>query len=120
MGHMTQKHATKLLKKKGGQAIIPPQKNACLWPESGAAHPRNQAVTEIEKKGRKEWKQDIGYHVRSLVETTMYRIKTIFTGKFKSRLIDNQKLESRLICNILNKLIAIAKPKYFNELLDVF
>lgn len=120
MGHMMQKTCYEAIKKKGGQAIIPPQKNACLWPESGAEHPRNQAVTEIEKKGRKEWKQNIGYHVRSLVETTMYRIKTIFTGKFKSRLIGNQKLESRLICNILNKLIAITRPKCFDKLLNVY
>lgn len=78
----------------------------------GDNHSRNQATREIAKSSSQEWKKAIGYHIRSLVETTMYRLKTTFTGKFKSREIEHQELEARLMCNVLNKYIVLAKPRY--------
>jgi hypothetical protein len=32
----------------------------------------------IRKSGCKDWKQQFGYHIRSLAETTMFRLKSIF------------------------------------------
>lgn len=95
---------------RNAQAIIPPRKNACLWPEEGPDHPRNKSLIDIELENLKIWKKKIGYHIRSLVETTMLRLKKIFTGKFKSREFDNQRLESRLMCVILNKMTHLGMP----------
>lgn len=98
------------MEKKRAIAIIPPRSNACLWIKKGPEHPRNKAVTAIEKQGSKQWKKVIGYHVRSLVETTMYRLKTIFTGRFRARLFKNQQLEARIYCVILNKFTELGMP----------
>ena len=68
--------------------IIPPRHDAIPWPEKesvadGTVYPRNQAIARIEVVGRKAWKQEVGYHRRSLVETAMFRYKTS-NSHFKS------------------------------------
>ena len=55
--------------------------------------PRDEAVREIKRTSRKAWKVAVGYNRRSLVETTMYRMKTIFGGKLKNRKMCNQRTE---------------------------
>ncbi|MGY3896887.1 transposase, partial [Aeromonas enterica] len=67
-----------LIKRKGAKACIPPRKNAGLWDEG---HPRNEAVLVMRKEGLTYWKQQSGYHRRSLAETAMYRFKQLMTGK---------------------------------------
>lgn len=98
------------IQKRNAQAVIPPRSNACLWPEKGLDHPRNKALFFIARNGSKAWKEKSGYHTRSLVETSMYRLKTIFTGRLKSRLLKHQKLECRLMCMMLNKLSSLGMP----------
>jgi hypothetical protein len=56
----------------------------------------------IRRIGRKNWKKRIGYHFRSLVETAVFRLKTIFGPKLKNRKLPNQRTEARLRCKILN------------------
>ena len=53
----------------------------------------------------------IGYHRRSLAETTMFRHKAAFGGKVRSRRFDNQAVEILLQCAALNRMIQLAKPK---------
>lgn len=72
---------------------------------------RNQAVERIKEVGRKEWKQEMGYHRRSLVETAMFRYKVIFGDKVSSRIEENQRTEVNIKCNILNKFTSIGMPK---------
>jgi hypothetical protein len=72
---------------------------------------RNQAVERIKVVGRKEWKREIGYHRRSLAETTMFRYKVIFGDKTSSRVEENQKTEVNIKCKILNKFTSIGMPK---------
>lgn len=104
------KNCYNAIKDKGGLAVIPPRGNACLWPDEEPDHTRNQALHGIERDGKAEWKKNFGYHRRSLVETTMYRLKTIFTGKFKSKNDKSQKLEIRICCQILNQMTALGRP----------
>lgn len=72
---------------------------------------RNQAVERIKEVGRKEWKQETGYHRRSLAETAMFRYKVIFGDKVSSRVEENQITEVNIKCNILNKFTSIGMPK---------
>ncbi|MEJ2754524.1 MAG: hypothetical protein P8104_01480 [Gammaproteobacteria bacterium] len=51
---------------------------------------RDKVVQAIQETTREKWKQEKGYHVRSLVETAMYRFKTIFGGKLLARTLDSQ------------------------------
>ena len=48
--------------------------------EAGSGLIRDENLRRIRQVGRKAWKQEVGYHRRSLAETQMYRVKTIFGG----------------------------------------
>jgi hypothetical protein len=64
---------------------------------------RDEAIREIRRVGRKQWKKSSGYHRRSLVETAVFRLKTTFGPQLKNRNFDNQRNEARLRCKILNQ-----------------
>ena len=79
---------------------IPPQHNAQIT--SKGHHQRNQHIRDIQATDRDTWKQNSGYHTRSLSETTMYRYKTIFGQHMKYRSENSQHNEVIIKCNILN------------------
>lgn len=63
------------------KALIPPRKNARIWQHANIKAERlkrDENLRYIRKHGRKTWKDNSGYHVRSLAETAMFRMKTIF------------------------------------------
>jgi IS5 family transposase len=98
---------------RGAKPTIPPRKDAVLWeddPERGAVHPRNQVLKRIEEVGRQQWKQESGYHRRSLAETTMFRFKTVFGGTLRRRRFANQAVELFLKCAALNRMIQLGQP----------
>ncbi len=68
----------------------------------------------IRRIGRKNWKKKIGYHCRSLAETAVFRLKTIFGPMLKNRTLPNQITEARIRCKILNyftqSALAYARP----------
>jgi hypothetical protein len=101
---------------RGAKATIPPRQDAVRWEENsetGERHSRNQALERIEEVGRKQWKQESGYHRRSLAETTMFRFKTIFGGSLRRRRFDNQAVELFLKCAALNRMIQLGKPQSY-------
>jgi hypothetical protein len=98
---------------RGATPTIPPRKDAAMWqddPQSGEVHPRNRVLERIDEVGRQQWKQESGYHRRSLAETTMFRFKTIFGGTLRRRRFDNQAVELFLKCAALNRMIQLGKP----------
>lgn len=95
--------------------IIPPRRNAKIKQHGNADKPclpRDEAIRAIRHKGRRTWKNDIGYHRRSLSETAMYRMKCCFGDHLKNRLIPNQKTEVRLRSKILNKFTHLGLPLF--------
>jgi hypothetical protein len=103
------------LKTRGIKAVIPPRRNAKIS-RHGNSHgrllPRDVAIREIRRRGRKQWKDRVGYHRRSLSETAMYRRKCCFGDHLKNRLIPNQKTETRLRSKILNKFTHLGLPLF--------
>ncbi|MGC8712679.1 MAG: transposase, partial [Leptodesmis sp.] len=98
---------------RGAKPTIPPRKDAVRWeeePDGPQKHPRNQVLERIDQVGRQQWKQESGYHRRSLAETTMFRFKTIFGATLRRRLFDNQAVELFLKCAALNRMIQLGKP----------
>lgn len=94
-------------------ATIPPRKGAKIWRHGNSKterHNRDENLRRIRKVGRKTWKHESGYHRRSLAETTMFRFKTIFGGKLRSRKFENQAVELFLQCAALNRMIQVGKP----------
>jgi len=97
------------------QAIIPPRKNAKIKQHGNSSQPsleRDEAIRGIRKVGRKQWKQEIGYHRRSLAETAMFRMKGCFGAILKNRKLENQKIESRVRCKILNRFTQLGLPQF--------
>ena len=98
---------------RGAVAGIPPQRNAKIWFHGNRKtprHPRDENLRKIRLVGRAKWKRLVGYHRRSLAETTMFRFKTAFGGKVSSRKIDRQVNELTVQCLVLNRMIQVAKP----------
>lgn len=97
---------------RGAKATIPPRQDAAIWqddPQTGEVPPRNRVLERIDQVGRQPWKQESGYHRRSLAETTMFRVKTIFGGSLRRR-FDNQAVELFLKWAALNRMIQLGKP----------
>ncbi len=97
------------------EAIIPPRKNAKIKQHGNSSQSpleRDEAIRGIRCVGRKQWKEEIGYHRRSLVETTMFRMKCCFGSKLKNRELENQRAESRLRSKILNRFTHLGLPQF--------
>ncbi|MBD2156905.1 hypothetical protein H6G02_20820 [Leptolyngbya sp. FACHB-16] len=76
--------------------VILPRKDAVIWQHGnrkGKPHSRDENLRAIRQHGRKRWKRDSGYHRRSIAETTMFGLKTIFGGNLSAREFDNQAVE---------------------------
>lgn len=71
---------------------------------------RDNIVRRMSEIGRDAWKEEVQYHQRSLVENTFFRFKTIFGAKLKSILMENQKTEALIGCNLLNKFTQLGMP----------
>lgn len=94
-----------------GKITIPPRRDAVLWEEHGSdPHPRNENLRHIWERGRKEWKEESGYHRRSLAETAMFRFKTIFGDHLNAREAKRQKTEARVKCAALNRMTRLGMP----------
>ncbi len=94
-----------------GKITIPPRRDAVLWEENGTEpYPRNANLRRIGEIGRKEWKDESGYHRRSLAETAVFRFKTIFGDHLSSREIKRQKTEARIKCAALNRMTRLGIP----------
>ena len=92
---------------------IPPQHNAKIWFHGNRKtprHPRDENLRTIRLFGRAKWKRLVGYHRRSIAETTMFRFKTAFSGKVSSRKMNRQVNELKVQCLVLNRMIQVAKP----------
>jgi hypothetical protein len=90
---------------------IPPRRDAVLWDEDSAEpQPRNVNLRRIAEIGRKEWKEESGYHRRSLAETAMFRYKTIFGDHLNAREAKRQITEARVNCAALNRMTRLGMP----------
>lgn len=99
--------------RKVARILVPPQKNAKIWQHGNSSsppHPRDENLRAIRNASRERWKEDIGYHVRSLVETFMFRYKTIFGDRLDARNMPQQKTETLIKSSILNQMLKLGMP----------
>lgn len=95
------------------RTAIPPRKNAKIWQHGNSREERllrDENLRAIRKRGRKRWKEESNYHRRSLAETAVFRFKTIFTDKLRSRKIENQFNEMFIKCAALNRMTHLGMP----------
>jgi hypothetical protein len=96
--------------------LIPPRKNARIWRHGNTKTERlkrDENLRSIRKDGRKEWKKNSGYHVRSLAETTMFRLKTIFGDELSARLLATQTTQALVRCAALNQMTHLGMPQSY-------
>jgi hypothetical protein len=94
--------------------LIPPRKNARIWKHGNTKTERlkrDENLRAIRKDGRTEWKKNSGYHVRSLAETTIFRLKTIFGDDLSARLLETQTTQALIRCAALNKMTHLGMPQ---------
>lgn len=95
------------------EILIPPRKNAHIWQHANSKDERlkrDENLRYIRKHGRQQWKQDSGYHIRSLAETIMFRLKTIFGDTLSARLLETQSTQALIRCLALNRMTHLGMP----------
>lgn len=98
------------------EILIPPRKNAHIWQHGNSKEERlkrDENLRYIRKYGRQQWKQDSGYHIRSLAETIMFRLKTIFGDKLSARLLETQTTQALIRCLALNRMTHLGMPQSY-------
>jgi hypothetical protein len=92
----------------GAEVIIPPRATAV--PDEITTTQRDRHIATIEKHGRMGWQHRSGYNRRSLVETAIYRYKTIINRRLQARTLPTQRTEAKIGCNVLNRMTSIGMP----------
>jgi len=90
------------------EIIIPPRATAV--PNETTVTQRDRHIATIEKHGRMGWQRRSGYNRRSLVETAVYRYKTIIGRRLQARTLPTQRTEAKIGCNVLNRMTTIGMP----------
>src|SRR6266849_2751509 len=101
------------LEERGATAVIPPRRDAKIWQHgncTGAPWQRDENLRAIRGKGRRRWKQDSGYHRRSLAETTFFRCKTLFGPTLRARSFPRQATELFIKAAALNRMTHLGMP----------
>jgi len=97
----------------GAKAIIPPRRDAKIWQHgncAGAPWQRDENLRAIRRQGRRRWKQEAGYHRRSLAETAFFRCKTLFGPTVQARAFPQQATELFLKAAALNRMTHLGMP----------
>lgn len=98
------------------QVTIPPRKGARIWQHGNSKLERlkrDENLRTVRRIGRKKWKNTHNYHRRSLAETAMFRLKTIFSDKVQARSFDNQRIQLLIRCKALNMINALGMPNSY-------
>jgi hypothetical protein len=113
-GAYDKKKVRKVLWANDIRQIIPPKQQATIENKPFAGE-RNTAIQRIRASDIDTWKSEIDYHKRSLVEVSMYRYKTIFTGILQSRKIEYEQKEVLFKCKLLNRMADLGMPKSYKS-----
>ena len=91
--------------------IIPPRVTAVPGPLADIAPSlRDQHIQVIHERGRRGWQKAVGYGKRSLVETAMFRYKTLIGPTLRARTLTAQRTEAHLACSVINRMTQLGMP----------
>ena len=93
-------------------ALIPPRAGAVAWSPlaDGRTHPRTAIVEHLRQQGSKSWKIESGYHRRSLAETALFRLKTLFGDHLRNRRFDTQTTQAYVRLAAMNTMTRLGMP----------
>ena len=101
------REAYEVAKNRDATLVVPPRENAVEWE---AGHPRTEALAQIKEKGMAKWKEETGYHRRSIAENAMYRLKQLLGDKLASRLLGTQVVEVHARVAAMNTMTYLGMP----------
>jgi hypothetical protein len=102
-----------VIRERKARAAIPPQKRARIWQHGNTKAERllrDENLRRIRRVGRAQWKKESKYHRRSLAETQMFRLKTIFGDHVRARSFEGQAAQMLVRCAVLNRMIHLGMP----------
>ncbi len=100
----------------GAHIAIHPRKDAHIWQRGNSKAPplsRDQNLRYIREYGRRAWKRDSGYHRRSLAETSIFRLKTIYGDHLSARLTEMHNVQVSVRCRALNIMTHLGMPESY-------
>jgi hypothetical protein len=112
-GSYDKRNCYEAIRGRGARAAIPPRRDAKIWQHGNSKSERlirDENLRRIRRIGRKRWKQESGYHRRSLAETQMFRIKTIFGARVSAREFEGQVRQMLVRCAALNRMTHLGMP----------
>jgi len=98
------------------KVTIPPRRGARIWKHGNSKAQklaRDENLRAIRQVGRKRWKEQSGYHRRSLAETAMARYKRMVGDKLQAREFDRQCSEAFVGVVMLNTMTALGRPQSY-------
>lgn len=101
------------IQERHARATIPPQHNAKIWQHGNTKAERlarDENLRRIRQVGRAAWKRESGYHRRSLAETAMFRLKTIFSERVTARGFAGQAAQVLVRGAALNRMTQLGRP----------
>ncbi len=101
---------------RGAKAAIPPRRGAKIWQHGNSKQgrlARDENLRRIRQVGRAKWKRESSYHRRSLAETAVFRLKTIFGSVLRARTNAAQDTETKLRLSALNQMTALGMPNAY-------
>jgi IS5 family transposase len=113
-GAYDKKKVYRELAKRKIKPVIPPRNGARIAKHGNSAGrqlPRDETIRQIRKIGRKRWKKKTGYYRRSIAESAVFRLKTVFGEKLSSREMVQQQVELKIKCYALNKMAQLGMPQ---------
>ena len=112
-GGYDKRNCYQAIQARGARATIPPQRNAKIWQHGNTKAERlarDENLRRIRQVGRAAWKRESGYQRRSLAETAMFRLKTIFSARVTARSFAGQAAQLLVRCAALNRLTQLGRP----------
>jgi hypothetical protein len=92
--------------------IIPPRVTAVLSSTMDTAPSlRDRHIQLIQQKGRLGWRKSVGYGKRALVETAMFRYKTLIGPTLRAQKFAAQQVEARVACSVINRMTHLGTPR---------
>lgn len=84
--------------------------NQTAWQSSRPALIRDVNLRYIRQHGGAKWKREHDYHRRSLAETAMFLMKTVFGQQLSVRRLGTQATQVGIRCRALNRMTHLGLP----------
>ena len=91
--------------------VIPPRVTAVDGRGAGPPDQRDHHIRAIANNGRLKWQAATGYGKRALIETAIGRYKGQIGRRLRARCFAAQQTEVAIGCDVLNRMLACARPQ---------